>query len=377
MNTLIRLTVLLLPCWMLAQPTSTFTGKPIFDIEARQNNQVMGVIKVELFPTIAPRHARSFDSLVSVKFYDTTAFHRVIPGFVIQGGDPNSRHGPPNTWGFGDPSQPTVQAEFSLARHLRGTLAGARKANDTNSYTSQFYICVAPQPQLDKQYTIFGRVLAGMDVVDAIVNAPQNTSNNQPLQKIEMFVSRNGSNDSIPLPPPLLTPNPDTNFVNPPTVVQLKWNKVNDAVFYHLQIALDSAFTTLIEDRPLNALTFNYAFPPWNTKIYWRVLANNGGRLSSWSSRMFSTFENPVALPNHGLRPPKITIGQQKGKVTFSGLNEGTTVSLFDMQGKLVTEDRSSGQEVQLPTSNLPQGVYHYRCSLHGNTYTTGSLLIQ
>ena len=101
---------------------SQYSGKPRYEILATQNNSTLGIIRLEMFQNIAPYHVRNFDSLVSKKFYDTTAFHRVVPGFVIQGGDPNSRSGPVSSWGFCQSSQPTVKAEFSLARHELGIL---------------------------------------------------------------------------------------------------------------------------------------------------------------------------------------------------------------------------------------------------------------
>src|SRR5438128_7898727 len=104
----------------------TFTGKPQYQIEVHRADTVMGKIIVEMFPAIAPNSVRNWDSLVSIHFYDSTAFHRVIPGFMIQGGDPNSRSGPRSTWGYGDPDQATVDAEFSAVSHLRGILSAAR-----------------------------------------------------------------------------------------------------------------------------------------------------------------------------------------------------------------------------------------------------------
>src|SRR4051812_31116946 len=97
----------------------TFTGKPQYQILTMRLGDTLGITDVELFPAIAPMATSNFDSLVTYAFYDTTAFHRVIPGFMIQGGDPNSRHGPRSTWGLGDVSQPTVPAEFTAAKHKR------------------------------------------------------------------------------------------------------------------------------------------------------------------------------------------------------------------------------------------------------------------
>ncbi len=149
----------------------------------------LGEIEFESFPELAPKHSHNLDSLVSIQFYDGTAFHRVIPNFMIQGGDPNSKNKPRNTWGMGDPSQTKVPAEFSTTKkHLRGTLSAAR-TNDPNSATSQFFICVVPTPWLDGQYSIYGQVLSGMDVADMIVNVPRD-GNDMPIEKVEMTIER-------------------------------------------------------------------------------------------------------------------------------------------------------------------------------------------
>ena len=115
----------------------------------------------------APRAVAYWDSLVGVQFFDSTAFHRVVPGFVVQGGDPNSRRGPRSTWGFGQPNQPNVPAEFSALSHERGILSAARDMN-INSANSQFFICVAAARFLNGQYTVVGKVIKGMEIVDQI-----------------------------------------------------------------------------------------------------------------------------------------------------------------------------------------------------------------
>ena len=137
---------------------------------------------------MAPETVANFDNLVKTGAYDGTAFHRVIPGFVIQGGDPNSKEGPKSSWGMGAPGQKTVPAEFSDVKHERGILSMARKGNDINSGTSQFFICVADVPSLNNQYTVFGAVSDGMDVVDKIVNMPRDETD-KALKKVEMFIT--------------------------------------------------------------------------------------------------------------------------------------------------------------------------------------------
>ncbi len=125
-----------------------------------------GVIKFEFFPDVAPKTVANFINLTENGFYDGTKFHRVVAGFVIQGGDPLSKDNNPYNDGTGGPGY-TIPAEFNNRPHLEGTVAMARSA-DPNSAGSQFYICLAPQPQLNGQYTVFGQVIEGLKVVHQI-----------------------------------------------------------------------------------------------------------------------------------------------------------------------------------------------------------------
>jgi peptidylprolyl isomerase/peptidyl-prolyl cis-trans isomerase B (cyclophilin B) len=118
-----------------------------------------GEIRIELFPEDAPKTVESFITLSKKGFYDGLTFHRVVPGFVAQGGDPKGD-------GTGGPGY-RLKAEFNPRKHLRGTVAMAR-AQDPDSAGSQFYICLGPQPSLDGQYTVFGQVRSGMEIVDQI-----------------------------------------------------------------------------------------------------------------------------------------------------------------------------------------------------------------
>ena len=145
-----------------------------------------GDIQLKFYPDVAPNHVKNMVTLAKDTFYDGTTFHRVIPGFMIQGGDPNSKDADRSRHGTGGPGH-HVNAEFSQTPHKRGTLSMAR-AQDPNSAGSQFFICVADANFLDGQYTAFGEVVSGMEIVDRIVNV-QRDGNDNPLQRVEMKLS--------------------------------------------------------------------------------------------------------------------------------------------------------------------------------------------
>jgi len=165
-----------------------------------------GDITLVFYPEMAPHHVDNFIHLSRTGFYDGTRFHRIVPGFVIQGGDPNSKDSDPRNDGMGGPMMSDVlndedmklvqqvnelldskgyagldgpanlKAEFSqTVKHVRGTLSMARSQN-VDSAGSQFFVCVDVTAQLDGKYTIFGHVVSGIEVADTIVNAEKNPS---------------------------------------------------------------------------------------------------------------------------------------------------------------------------------------------------------
>lgn len=144
-----------------------------------------GNITLKFFPDVAPGHVKNFIDLAKKDFYDGTTFHRVIPGFMIQGGDPLSKDPNARGVGTGGPGY-TIKAEFNDKPHKRGTLSMARAANP-DSAGSQFFICVADARFLDKQYSVFGEVESGMEVADKIVAQPKDR-NDKPNDRIEMKV---------------------------------------------------------------------------------------------------------------------------------------------------------------------------------------------
>lgn len=143
-----------------------------------------GTISFRLLPELAPETVRNFETLVKSNFYNGTLFHRVIPDFMIQGGDPNTKNNNKNTWGQGGPGY-NIKAEFNSRSHKRGIVSMAR-AQDPNSAGSQFFIVTSDSAFLDRQYTVFGEVTEGMDVADKIVNLPRD-GNDCPLQEAKML----------------------------------------------------------------------------------------------------------------------------------------------------------------------------------------------
>ena len=143
-----------------------------------------GKIVFNLLPDIAPETVRNFIKLASSGFYDGTLFHRVIPGFMIQGGDPNTKQPDKGTWGTGGPGY-SLKAEFNSKSHLRGVVSMAR-AMDPDSAGSQFFIVTTDSTFLDRQYTAFGEVTEGIEVADKIVNLPRD-DNDCPLQESKMI----------------------------------------------------------------------------------------------------------------------------------------------------------------------------------------------
>jgi len=144
-----------------------------------------GKIELRLFPEVAPGHVANYLKLAKSGFYDGTTFHRVIPGFMIQGGDPISKGTNRSTHGTGGPGY-SIDAEFNEKPHVRGALSMAR-SRDPDSAGSQFFIVVKKSSFLDNQYTVFGEVVSGMDVVDKIVSQERDARDN-PNERIEMTI---------------------------------------------------------------------------------------------------------------------------------------------------------------------------------------------
>lgn len=167
-------------------PTDTVQREKVIEISTNY-----GFIYIWLFKD-TPKHRDNFIKLADSGFYNNTTFHRIIPGFMIQGGDPNSKDNDPNNDGSGGPGY-TIPAEIMAKyKNTRGTVAAARLGNSVNplkaSSGCQFYINVVNNTHLDNEYTVFGQVIKGLEAADSIVVKPRNTSNNRPLTDIKMQV---------------------------------------------------------------------------------------------------------------------------------------------------------------------------------------------
>ena len=170
----------------IKQAAADYIPKPVSDTDIIIFETSIGVFEAEFFNDKAPNHCYNFKKLANSGFYDGTKFHRVIQNFMIQGGDILSRDGNKDNDGTGNPGW-TIDAEFNDIKHVRGILSMARSPQGPNSAGSQFFICVSPQPHLDRQYTAFGKVTDKVRIIDHIVNSA--TDNQQAIIS---------SKDSIP-----------------------------------------------------------------------------------------------------------------------------------------------------------------------------------
>lgn len=186
-SVLILVSVLAAPGFSETARHKTFSPEEIESMKTARAilHTRFGDITIEFFPEAAPNHVDNFIQLAQSGFYNGTTFHRIIPGFMIQGGDPLTKSPDRTRHGTGGPGY-RLKAEFNDRSHTRGAVSMARSPHP-DSAGSQFFICVADAPHLDRQYTVFGKVVSGMEVVDKIVAQPKDARDN-PMDRIEMKV---------------------------------------------------------------------------------------------------------------------------------------------------------------------------------------------
>src|SRR5215470_12453391 len=180
--------------WMVVLGVVLTTGRSTYvEAQAASGKEPQAIIEtkfgsmeIRFFPDKAPKHVENFIKLAKSGFYDKTIFHRVIPDFMIQGGDPNTKDEKDKSrYGMGGPGY-QVKAEFNDRPHVRGVVSMAR-SQDPDSAGSQFFIVVKDAHYLNGQYTVFGEVVKGMEVADKIVSQPRDARDN-PLERVEMTV---------------------------------------------------------------------------------------------------------------------------------------------------------------------------------------------
>jgi len=359
------LSILLMSIIFLSGIILSQDGRPQYKISNERAGVYIGDIIIELFPYVAPLHVANFDSLVSISFYDSTAWHRVVPNFVIQGGDPNSKHGPRSSWGEGDSTQTTVPAEFSKVSHRKGII-GAARDTDINSATSQFYINTVNNTGLDGRYTAYGIVIEGMDVVHDIENSPRDNNDN-PLEKIEMFISKIGVNESIPDIPELLEPADNAVGIMPST--NLVWGNVEEAVLTFLEIALDSNFTNIVFADSFavtsgNTIAQSNGIEFGRVKYFWRVRSNNGAKFSDYSeTRSFtSSIQAPTLIAPENTATnistsPLLEWTPVEGAVSYRLQIAHTLPSFTESR---IVFDESGITEPQKQIENLAANTRHY-----------------
>ncbi len=178
-----------------AAPESSSKGKTVNASEVAVIKTSEGEMVLEFWPEVAPGHVENFKKLARQGFYDGTCFHRVIKGFMIQGGDPLTKDEANKArWGTGGPGY-TIKAEFNDRPHVRGTLSMAR-ASDPNSAGSQFFICHADARFLDGKYTAFGKLIKGDEVLEKIATTPTD-ANDRPIKRVNIESIRIVAADTI------------------------------------------------------------------------------------------------------------------------------------------------------------------------------------
>ena len=158
----------------------TPVADPEIAVIEMENGGAYGTIKIELYSNVAPKMVARFKELAKEGFYNGTTFHRADPNLgIIQGGDPNSKDSDPSNDGVGSSDKPNVDAEFSDVPYDAGTVGAARSTNE-NSANSQFYITLKRQPDFDTRYTVFGKVIEGLNNAKTIAGAPR--SGDKPIE---------------------------------------------------------------------------------------------------------------------------------------------------------------------------------------------------
>ena len=324
-------------------------SKPSYLIDVHRNENSIGLIKVELFPDFAPNHVLYWDSLVNIDFFDSLAFHRVIEGFVIQGGDPNTLNLPDSTWGVGQPNQQTVDAEFNPVSYIRGVL-GAARDEDPNSANSQFFICHDNATFLTGNYTAYGRVIEGINIVDSVAIFPTDTED-RPLIKTIMFIDRS---EDIPseIQPTLLITEDSIDNVN--YFKSLEWETNTEAIYYEIELSRDSDFSLIEQSKTDNDNSVVFTnLETGGIRYFWRVTAYDGASSSVSETRTFLT--KFLASQESIQQENDFYFNQDNKTLILTDASEYRNIIIYDIHGSIVY-NQSLSNNVSL--NKLSKGLY-------------------
>jgi hypothetical protein len=213
-----------------------------------------------------------------------------------------------------------------------------------------------------------------MNIVDTIVNSPRD-SVDDPLQKIEMFVTYVGSNDTVPAAPLLNTPANNTMGVGVSKTV--KWFTVSDGIIYHVEVSTDSTFATLFKSVDVGTNLYYVSPLVPNTTYYWRVRTNNGGHFSPYSS-VWNFNTTGVGVETFTAASTKIVVSPNpsSGTFNFSNLDKESRIEIYDITGKLVYQTNQKNTSCTIDLSDKDKGIYFYRVANEKKEARSGKIIL-
>jgi len=322
-----------------AQVETTLTNiqDPVVILETN-----LGEIVIGFFPNDAPNHIQNFIKLSLSGFYDGTIFHRVIPGFMIQGGDPNTISGDPSTWGQGGPTE-RVDAEFNTIKHNRGIVSMARSA-DPNSGGSQFFIIHKDSNFLDEQYTVFGRIVTeeSFETLDKIA-AVEIGNSDIPIDTEQVkitkatVVSRSEISNLLELSEPKRTQSTET----PSTVTPSTGNQIFESAEYGISFSVPEGWLLQQPDKTLEDAPDVVAIGPkvgvMNAVISLTVIQTNQKTLDDFISEKAETLNEVIELGNLKIiSQEKETINGNQAYVTIAESTFSSNGEKFNIKFKEV-----------------------------------------
>jgi len=331
----------------MVETTQTTILDPVVILETN-----LGEIVIGFFPNDAPNHVQNFIKLSLSGFYDGTIFHRIIPGFMIQGGDPNTINGDPSTWGQGGPTE-RVDAEFNTIKHNRGIVSMARSA-DPNSGGSQFFIVHKDSNFLDEQYTVFGRIVTeeSFETLDKIA-AVEIGNNDIPIDTEQVkitkvtILNRSEASNLLELPKPERTQSTETpstetpSTETPSTETPSASNQIFESAEYGIAFSVPEGWLLQQPDKTLEDAPDVVAIGPkvgvMNAVISLTVQQTNQRTLDDFISEKAETLNEVIELGNLKIiSQEKETINGNQAYVTIAESTFSSNGEKFNIKFKEV-----------------------------------------